>query len=92
MKHYPNKDDWNEKFWKNNYRVLLTAQGIEFLVNANHEQDALDFIIDYCRQEGNLPGLIAEDYELSDVETRKFICGGNRGLYLTINNIYIEVV
>ena len=86
MSHYPNKDDFNCGFWDNNYRILLTAQGIEFVVNANNESEAFDFIIDYCEE--NMPGLL---FSIDEVDSEKFlgdyITGGNHGRTLNTYNV-----
>ena len=92
---YPNKDDYDEKFWRNNYRVLITGQGIEYIVNADNEQEAIDFIIDHAEE--NAPGLVASYQELiddgmSDDEIEEYINGGNHCLYLTTHNIHIETI
>lgn len=89
MIHYPNKDDFDEKFWKHNYKVLLTAQGIEYHVNAANEQDALDFVIDYCEE--HHPGLLMTREEQEEEEyLEDYICGGNHGLYLNTHHVFIE--
>ena len=93
MIHYPNKYDLETKFWNKNYRISITAQGIDFIVNADSESDAIDFIIDYC-QENELSGLVSTYEELkaddcSDTEINDYVYGGNEGLYLTTNNIQI---
>jgi len=93
MAYYPNENDWSEKFWNNNYRIIVSAQGVEFFVNADNEQEAIDYIIDYC--EDNLPGLLWDDedlYEMTEDERDEYICGGNHGRYLSTHNIYIETV
>ena len=51
-----NPDDYQEHFWKNNYRILVSREGIEYIVNADCEQDAIDELIDYL--EVNAPGLL----------------------------------
>ena len=86
MKHYPNIDDYQENFWNYNYRVLLTAQGIEFFVNADNEQDALDYIMDYI-VDNDMPGLWQE-YSDNDID---YISAGNYGYQFTTHNIYIEM-
>jgi hypothetical protein len=93
---YPNRDDWNEGFYKNNYIVYVGFTGHPFAVNADNEQDALDFVIDHCEESGYL-GLVATHDELvddgmSDDEIAEYYCGGNHSLYLTANNIRIETV
>lgn len=91
-----NPDDYNNHFWRYNYLIRVTYQGIPFLVNADNEQEAIDYLIDYC--EDNCPGLIATYQELidagyTDIEIDELIYGGNHGLYLTIDAaIHIVVV
>ena len=91
MKHYTNKEDFDSKFWDHNYRILVTAQGIEFIVNADNNQDALDYIIDYCEE--NLPGLLFSRDEENEKEfLDEYVCGGNKGLYLNTHHIHIEEI
>jgi|APSaa5957512622_1039677.scaffolds.fasta_scaffold127795_2 hypothetical protein len=88
---YPNKDDYDENFWGKNYRVLVSTQGIEFLVNANHEGDAIDEVIDYCEE--YLPGLLwTREEEMEEEFIDEYICGGNHGRYFSTYNIHIEEV
>ena len=88
--HYPNKDDWQERFWQNRYKVWLTAQGILFHVNADHEQDAIDYVIDYCEE--HLPGLLMTREEEQEEEyLDDYISGGNHGVYLNTYNVRIEL-
>ena len=92
---YPNRDDWKSNFWNKNYKILVTAQGIEFRVNADCTSDAIDYVIDYS--ENHLPRLVTSYSELkeddyTDTEIDDYICGGNAGLYLTTHNILVEVV
>lgn len=95
--YFPNIEDWKNNFWKNNYLVRLTSQGIPFAVNADSEQDAMDYIIDYC--EDYLPGLLMDEEE--EKVTREtapeyleedFYCGGNHSRYLNTREIYIEQI
>lgn len=91
MSHIINKDDWNSSFWKHDYIVSVTSQGIRFAVNADNAQDAIDEIIDYC--ESNLPGLIFSREEEADEEyLEEFIHGGNHGRYLNTRNIHFETI
>jgi hypothetical protein len=91
---YPNKDDFDEHFWKNNYLVsigvLLTLQ---FRVNANCEQDALDCCIDYIQE--HFPGLIMPIEEESNEEyLDEYIYGGNNCRYLNIgyDELHIKTI
>ena len=89
MIHYPNKDDFDGGFWKHNYKIFLTAQGIEYHVNADCERDAIDYVIDYCEE--NHPGLLMSIEERDEEKfLDEYICGGNHGLYLNTHNVYIE--
>jgi len=95
-----NADDYNEKFWKYNYAVHMTAQGIGFLVNADCEQDAIDEIIDYMEKTGNFPGILMTDEEVEELRAESIadygderylddscIQGGNHGRYIHIDGI-----
>jgi hypothetical protein len=89
-----NLDDWAEKFWAHDYLITVTAQGLEFVVNAAHEQDALDELIDFFEQAG-YHGLIATYQDLTedglkDDQIDEYICGGNHGLYLTTEHVMIK--
>jgi hypothetical protein len=89
---YVNIDDYEENFWKNDYRILLTRNGIEFIVNADNEQDALDYLIDYC--EKYFPRLLwsyEDERELILNECiEDYIQGGNEGRYLNTVHVSIE--
>ncbi len=93
--YYPNYDDYKESFWKNNYEVKVTENGITFIVNADNEQEAFDYIIDYCEEK--LPGLVSSYDELkedgyNDQEMEDFIQGGNHGLYLTTHYVNLHEI
>jgi hypothetical protein len=88
--YFVNKDDWIEKFWKNNYHVWMTAQGIQFCVNADSTGDALDEIMDYC-VEHKLEGLYTT-HEDKNWEEEEYMVAGNYGYQFTTHNIRIELV
>lgn len=77
------------KFWKHNYMVHITSQGISFLVNADCEAEALDYIMDFIVDAG-LVGLYSTDDE--DIENGDYITAGNCGYKFTTYNICIEEV
>jgi len=85
--HFVNKDDWIEKFWPNNYHVWLTAQCIEFCVNAEHESAAMDFIMDFC-VEKEWEGLYSKETILNE----EYMIAGNFGYQFTTHNIRIELM
>jgi len=88
---YPNLDDYTNDFWNNNYKITVSAQGIEFFVNADCSQDAIDIVIDDC--EKNHPGLIMsiEDEENEQCQyLDDYICGGNHNRYFSTYNVQIE--
>ena len=85
---FPNKDDWNQSFWKKDYVIYLTAHGIPFAVNADNEQDAIDYVIDYCEE--NYPGLIMTREEEEEEFLDDYVCGGNHSRYLYTYNIHIK--
>lgn len=90
--YYPNLSDWQEHFWEHDYLIRLTEHGILFAVNADCEQDAIDYLIDYC--EVDLPGLVMsrEEEEEEEEFLEEYICGGNHGIYLNTYYINIEEV
>jgi hypothetical protein len=82
-----------KSFWNKLYLIQLTRHGIPFVVNANNETDAIDYLIDYCEE--HLPGLIMSEeeadrmYEEEPAYLDEFIQGGNHGRYL--NTIHIRL-
>jgi hypothetical protein len=88
--YYPNKYDYNNKFWKHNY--LITIDGIEFTVNADNEQEAFDYLIDFSEE--FLPGLIMSNEEEIELEhfLEDYVCGGNHGKYINSYNISINTI
>ena len=92
---YPNPDDYDNHFWRQNYFIRITEQGMPFIVNADYEQCAIDEIIDYCEEV--YPGLVNTYQELieegyTDTEIEEFISGGNHEVYLNTYHITIEEV
>lgn len=87
---FANPGEWANKFWKHNYRVTLDL-GVAFWVNADCEQDALDYVIDYC-EEHRFIGFIASHGEIDEDDEDVFVCGGNHGLYLTTDTFFIQEV
>lgn len=87
---FVNPGDWAAHFWKHNYLITVTAQGIQFFVNADYEGAALAELVDYC--EDRYPGLVADGADLLEEEREEYFCGGNHGLYLTTDHIKIEEV
>ena len=89
--HIVNRDDWNSSFGTHDYLVHVTAQGIRFAVNADHEGDAIDAIIDHC--EDHAPGLLMDDDDIEELTADGFlddyICGGNHGRYISTLNVSV---
>ena len=89
---YP--DGWeyvNEpvKFWDHSYEVTLSEFSDEIYVNADNEQEALDFAIDYAEEQGWM-GLFIDEPTEEDYETQ--ISGGNHGLVLSSDNVFITQI
>jgi len=78
--YYPNRSDWFNSFWK--YHYLVNVDGWLFAVNANHEQDALDYVIDHCEKYVKHLLMIPEDVEEEEY-LEDYICGGNHGRYFS---------
>ena len=90
--HFVNPSDYDEGFWGHNYLVRLTAQGIAYAVNASCEQDAIDFVIDYCEE--HHPGLLLDDDAVAELDKEGFldeyISGGNHGRHLSTHTVSIK--
>lgn len=90
---YPNKEDYKGNFWKNNYNVWLTAQGIHYKVNADCAQDALDYIMDYNIENRHV-GLYMSNEQVQELTENGFIddycIAGNRCMYFSTYHIRIE--
>lgn len=92
--HFPNVDDWNDNFWPNNYLIYVSSRGIPFAVNANHVQDAIDYVIDYCEE--HFPELLFTHKEAKELLRQgeqcieDYISGGNNCLHLSTYNVRIE--
>lgn len=82
------------------YKVCLgtgTAFWAVFIVNANHEQDAVDKLIDFCEDNElvhfiytylGIEWLCNEGESVEEyVEAHNLVCGGNRGLYIELLHI-----
>jgi len=83
-----------EKFWKHLYHVYLSEITGYLKVNADHEQDALDYAIDYAEEMG-WEGLFFSNEEINnmpDEEIDEYICSGNHCRYLNSHNVTIEQV
>lgn len=81
----PENEDWCKTAWlvfSNEF-----CQGC--IIWESCEQDAIDTLIDYCEKKG-YKGLVSSLDELEEGEEEEYICGGNHGLYLTSNNVYIS--
>ena len=86
-----------KSFWSKLYLIQLTSQGLPYIVNANHETDAIDYLIDYLEEHS--PGLLmpreeeSRMYEEEPEYLDEFIQGGNYGRYLnTVNIRFDEIV
>lgn len=72
-------EDSRGPFWKKTYLLQLSLGGV-YVINADHEQDAIDYFIDWA--EDNAPGYLfsrEEEEELDDDEKEDYIIGGNAG-------------
>ncbi len=91
--YFPNLDDWNGDFWRHDYLIFITAQGILFAVNADSADSALDEIADYA--ERHMPGLVSSYDEMvrdgyTDLEIEEYVVAGNHSVYFTTHNITIK--
>ena len=95
MNHTARPENWEydneeEKFWKHSYQVYLHEfDMMGYYVNADNEQDALDFAIDLAEEE-SLVGLFIENPTEEDCENH--VGGGNHGLVLSSDNWSITLL
>lgn len=84
-----------EKFWKSFYLVSLTqclSWDSAICVNADHEQDALDYAVDYAEEQGWLGYFVDEtdvrhDKHGEEIDT---IRAGNHCLALNMEEVNIR--
>lgn len=84
-----NVDDIESNFWRKNWVVSLSEFGPILLVNAESEQAALDFAIDWAEEEGDEGLLLSseEEEELAEQELLEDMAnGGNSDRYLSSVN------
>jgi hypothetical protein len=85
-----------KSYWNKLYLIQLTMQGIPYVVNANNETDAIDYLIDYLEEHS--PGLIMSEeeevrmYEEEPEYLDEFIQGGNHGKYINTTNIRLDEI
>jgi hypothetical protein len=83
------------KFWNHSYSVTLSEFSDPLIINADNDQDALDYAIDYA-EEKNWMGLFLDDSDIAELENDGFldehISGGNHGLYLSSLNVDITML
>lgn len=87
---YVNED---EKFWKHSYRVHLHQFDTEgILVNADNEQDSLDYAVDYAEEQG-WEGLFMtqDEQDEADRDGEEYITAGNHCRALTSSD-YVRIV
>lgn len=93
-------------FWARRYLVTLSELGPTLIVNADNEQDAIDFAIDYAEDQG-WEGLFLQEEEILELiqeaddgfggydpalYLNEHPYGGNNGRYLSSHNIFIQEV
>ncbi len=92
---FANKEDYKSQFWKRNYAVTLSGFGPTVIVNADHEQDAMDYAIDHAEDKG-YEGLFRSKEDIEELEEEgnldDYVSGGNHGRYLSSLNVSIEQV
>jgi hypothetical protein len=74
--------------WKHCYKVRL---GITyFIVNADHERDALDYVMDYISSHKGYKGFWAS-FDPSEHDSETNIICGNYGYVLTLDESEIDI-
>jgi hypothetical protein len=76
------------KFWDHSYRVTLQEFDNEgIIVNADNEQDALDYAVDYAEAQGWF-GLFDDDDDYYD--DGECLFAGNHGHRIASSHVWIE--
>lgn len=82
-----------EKFWKHSFRVHLHEHDTEgLLINADHEQDALDYAVDYAEKQG-WEGLFYSQEEIAEKteqEQENLLFAGNHSRALSSSD-YLRI-
>ena len=88
---FVNIEDWANNFWRNKYLITIGAIGTQYYaVNADNEEEALDFVIDYIVE--HYPGLVMDyEEEVAEEYLDEFARGGNEGRYLNIPNDELRI-
>lgn len=90
----PDDFDWEGgPFWKHIYLIELTRFGFPYLVNADYDAAAIDFLIDYLEE--NEPGLLfsrEEEEGLAEDYLDEYVSGGNNCRYINTEHIRIREV
>jgi len=91
--HFINEDSTLEfnHFWSHLYLIRLGRFGNQYLISANCEQDAIDFLIDFL-EEVDSGFLMSEEDVTEEDFLDDYICGGNHSRYLNTHNIRIDRV
>jgi len=87
-----NIDD--KTYTSNVFHILIGAhRSIDDIVFADHEQEALDIIIDhYESKKADYPGFFFTEQELAEEENLEdYISGGNYGTHLTFTNCELRM-
>lgn len=81
-----NPDDFEVNFWGHNYQVILD-RFTSVIVNAEHDQAAIDYAIDYAEE--NIPNLLLDENDIQEIiqehgedGLQDYICGGNHSRYI----------
>ncbi len=81
----------DEDIWRNTYLVCVDYFSV-YLVIANHEQDALDILVDYFEERG-YNGYFLDENDLQDYDSEDDILyAGNHSLPLAIDQLIIEQI
>ena len=81
-----------EKFWKHSYRVhLANLDSTGIVVNADSDQEALDYAVDYAEKQGWVGYFVDEaDIDRDENENEvNIILAGNHCLALPADEIHI---
>ena len=78
----------DENIWENTYLICVDYFNV-FLVIADHEQDALDILVDYMEEQG-YSGYFLDEHDIQDLDPEDIIRAGNHCRPLAIDQLIIE--
>jgi hypothetical protein len=80
----------DENIWQNTFLVCVDYFSV-YLVIADHEQDALDILVDYFEDQ-DYTGYFLNENEIAETPDDEIITAGNHGRPIAIDQLIIEQI